>query len=327
MVTLLKNNFEGQSAGTATVGNSGDSGAAFSHLVASGGTTFAYANLSGNMVLAITPGTGQGYPRWTTTGADGRRAVLRRSFYVDPAKYAAPTPPTAVWPLLDIRTEVDATAALASIHMRAGFFQLQARVGNATDLTESRWNLPSGGWFVLELAVTVSSGTDVADGKVEYRVYAADGTTLLHTWSSGNTLVTNPSPPNIARFSGNTSTSGVTPEYLDDLQALFTDNLAAWLGPYSDTRALTAPELTLMEVTRPTTEGGSDGSITVSWPRINDAEIDYYEVGVAVGHNATTGFITKGTVPQPPSGPTITATLTGLVAGAYTVGVRSMPDS
>lgn len=317
MVTLLKNDFTGQSAGAATVANSGDSGDAFSHLVASGGTTFVYTNVSGNMVLDVGAGSGQGYPRWTTTGTDGRRAVLRRSFTTAGAPSAART-------LLDIRTEADETAALASIHIRSGVHQLQARVGNSTDITESRWDLPGAGTYWIELAVTVSSETGEPDASVEYAIFNTSNE-LLHLWTSEATLTTSASPPNIARFSGNTSSTGVTPDRMDGLQALFTDNLTSWLGPYADTRVLPTPDVTIVEQVRPTQPGEPDGHITATWPKLADVGIGSYEVSVAPGHNATSGFVVKQIIAQPSSGSTVTGTAWGLHSGTHTVAVRSLP--
>lgn len=328
MVTLFKNDFTGQTAGPATVANSGNSGDAFSHLVASSGASYNYidADGQGNMALLLSPGTGQSYPRWTSSGTDGRRCVGRRLF-----TYQKDMPYSGAVSLVDIRTEVNATAALGSIHIRNVNHQLQARYGSGTDVVASRFVLPDEvGVYQIEFGVTVSSEADEPDGEIGYRLWDAAGTELLHSWSSGPTLVINPSPPNIVRYASGTNADLTGPGgsnnlVFDEMQALFTDDLYAWLGPFDGTRMLETPTPSISATTRPTTPGGSDGTITVVWPKIEDEDVDHYEIATAVGFGATGGFTSQGTIPQPVEGSTVSATVTGLAPGEYTVAVRANP--
>lgn len=321
MVTLLKNNFDGQTSGaTITVANSGASGDAFSHVVTGTGAAWTYqtsAGVGGTTGAQLAVGSGSSYLRFTATGTDGRRVVLRRTFI-----WSGSTGATAN--LLDARTEVSATTSLGSIHIRTTG-QLQARVGNSTDITASRYAIPSTGTYHLELALTASSADGANDGKVEYRLYAADGTSLLHAWSSGSDQPVSYSPPSHARFSMMTTGGMDGYDRIDNVQALFTDDLTAWIGPYVDSRVLPAPVPTLSSVTIPTTPGSSTGSITVSWPKIVDPDLAHYEIHLAPGLDANSGFTQIAMVAQP-SGATGTYTATGLAAGPYTVAVRAVPS-
>lgn len=327
MVSLFKNDFTGQTAGPATAANSGNSGDAFSHLVAGGGASYSYfdADGQGNMALMLTPGTGQSYPRWTSSGTDGRRCVGRRIF-----TYQKDMPYSGAVALVDIRTEVNATSALGSIHIRNANHQLQARYGPSSDVVDSRFVLPDEvGIYQIEFGVTVSSEADEPDGEIGYRLWDAAGTELLYSWTS-DPLVINPSPPNIIRYASGTSTDltgsgGSNNLVFDEMQALFTDDLDAWLGPFNATKTLDAPQVSVVGTTRPTTDVATDGTITVAWDRINDPDVDHYELAIAPGHGATSGFSTVRNVPQPVSGD-LEETITGLAAADYTVGVRSMPE-
>lgn len=330
MVTIFKNDFTGQTAGPATVANSGNSGDAFSHLVKPGDAAYNYIDADGlgNMALMLNPGTGQAYPRWTSSGTDGRRCVGRRLF-----AYQKDMPYSAAVALVDIRTEVNATAALGSIHIRNVNHQIQARYGSGTDVTDSRFVLPDEmGLYQIEFGVTVSSDTGEPDGEIGYRLWDAAGTELIYSWSSGPTLVINPSPPNIVRYSSGTYDDLTTVEggsnnvVFDEMQALFTDDLDAWLGPFDDTRLLETPTPSISATTRPTTPGGSDGTVTVVWPKIDDPDLGHYEASVAIGHGVTAGFTSPVVVPQPAGAGPVEVTLTNLEAGDYTVGVRSMPE-
>lgn len=83
--------------------------------------------------------------------------------------------------------------------------------------------------------------------------------------------------------------------------------------------------VTVTGTTTPTTVGGTSGTIALSWARLTDPNVASYEVSVAPGFGALSGFTVKGTVAQPGSGGTVTSTITGLSAGEYTVSVRAMP--
>lgn len=81
--------------------------------------------------------------------------------------------------------------------------------------------------------------------------------------------------------------------------------------------ALSAPVVSDVVVINPTTVGGTDGSITLTWGAVTDA--DRYEVEIADGLDATTGFVVDDSDATSPH------SITGLEAGPYTWSVRAYP--
>lgn len=304
--TLFQNNFDGQTNGAAvTVANSAASGNAFSHVVLATGGSIVYsssAGVGGGTGMRITPGSTYSYPRWTAPGTDGRRVVARRSVNVT-------STPTANAILLELRTEVSATALLAQLSISTAL-QVQVSVGSAV-IIASRIALPSTGVYWVELAAVSASASGVSDGTVEYRVYAEDGTTLIGSWSSGATQAVSYSWPNIARFSGVGGSIGWTYDDMDDLQALFTDDLNAWLGPIGSTAILPTPVVAVTGHTNPTTSGGTDGTITVTWSPVSGAS--HYVAGLDTVAGVTV-------VAEPVTSP---YTFTGLAGGTYTPAIQA----
>lgn len=80
---------------------------------------------------------------------------------------------------------------------------------------------------------------------------------------------------------------------------------------------LATPVLTIVSQTDPTTPGGSDGTVTVSWPAVPNAVS--YEAGTASG-NVTSGFTVVAT------GVTSPHTFTGLPGGVTTVAIKAMAE-
>lgn len=80
---------------------------------------------------------------------------------------------------------------------------------------------------------------------------------------------------------------------------------------------LDTPVVTVTDETDPTTSGGSDGSITITWAAITNAV--RYEVGIATGHDQTSGFT------QVEDDATSPFVITGRSAGDYTVAVKAHP--
>ena len=315
--TIFENGFEGQTDGTAvTVGNSGASGSAFT-AVANGGQTYsAAAAVNGTRGLRVTLAASARYPNWKTSATDGRRVVARRSFVWGGSN------PSGGQALLDLRTEIPSAAAYGVLQYRGASNQIEVLNPSFVAITASRFTLPSAGTYFVEFAAIAS--TTGSNGTLEYRLYGADGTTLLHSWSSGATLTMTQNLPNSARFSGMTSASGWTYDHMDDLRAMFTDDLTAWLGPLGASRVLTPVSgVSLLSVTKPTTLGGSDGTATVGWTATTDPDAHSYEVATAPGFGATSGFTTKATIAV--GAPSPQTVLTGLEAGEYTVAVRVIP--
>jgi len=81
--------------------------------------------------------------------------------------------------------------------------------------------------------------------------------------------------------------------------------------------ALDAPTVTEVVAINPTTVGGTDGSITLTWGAVTDA--DRYEVEIADGLGAETGFVVDS------ADATSAHSITGLAAGPYTWSVRAYP--
>lgn len=78
---------------------------------------------------------------------------------------------------------------------------------------------------------------------------------------------------------------------------------------------LDTPVLTVTGSTNPTTIGGTNGTLTVSWPAVAGA--DHYEADIVSG-TVTSGFVAEDTNATSPK------TFTGLAAGPYTVAVRAI---
>jgi hypothetical protein len=91
-----------------------------------------------------------------------------------------------------------------------------------------------------------------------------------------------------------------------------------WIGPYIPAVVpLDTPVVTVTVETNPTTSGGNDGSITCTWPAVDDA--DHYVAEIATGHDQTTGFTLDDATATSPH------TFTGLTAGNYTVSIIAEP--
>lgn len=80
---------------------------------------------------------------------------------------------------------------------------------------------------------------------------------------------------------------------------------------------LDTPVVTVSGITNPTTPGGSDGTISVTWPAVAGA--DTYEAGIANGLNQTGGFVQDSATATSPY------TFEDLTAGQYTVAIRAHP--
>jgi hypothetical protein len=92
--------------------------------------------------------------------------------------------------------------------------------------------------------------------------------------------------------------------------------IAFWVLPAA-IEILDTPVVTVSAQSNPTTEGGSDGSITVTWPAVDGA--DTYTAEIADGHNATDGFSVESLDANSPF------VFTGLTSGEYTVAITAVP--
>lgn len=322
MPTLFKNDFQGQtSGGDVTVENSGTSGDPFTHVLKpDGADTIKYLTAGGKTGVRFTPGGGGPSTRWTLSASQGRRLVTRRRFNYTGvltqnrtlhAHHSSPFGAPAV--------------TIGFPQQRSGQAQIEATFGNGTPITASRVTLPAAGTYEVEYATVSASASGVSDGIVAMRVYMADGVTLVDSNVQQvftGLAMTNLHPGSV-RWSTATNAGGFTFDDLFEPQALFTDDLTAWVGQYQANRTL-APVtgVTRTGVAPPTTVSpGNDGTISVTWNPLVDPDLGGYDIAIADGENASSGFVTVGTVAVG----THAYTVTGLEPGPYTVVVRPIP--
>lgn len=239
-MTRFHNSFEGgTNAAQITPANSGGlSGNAFDYVFYNntsypgGNANIIYstaAALAGSMGARIALGTSATYLAWFDLVGGGNRAVARF-----PIKFAAN--PTASAALVELRS---ASSSMAGAKIRTtGKVQAYNRVGTA--LTGSDYQLSTGTLYWGELAATKGTGT--TDGRIEMKIYAADGTTQLFSWDSGAAVDAGTAIAESVRFPANTSASGWKTQDLDELQ--FDSNLSSgFLGPWVGGNELPAVDL------------------------------------------------------------------------------------
>jgi hypothetical protein len=118
---------------------------------------------------------------------------------------------------------------------------------------------------------------------------------------------------NIGSFRLGSSSTGTWQFQYD--QMTLSDALE-WIGPFVPAAPLDTPVVTNEDENDPSTPGGSDGTVTISWPDVLGAT--RYEVLVAAGHGATSGFTIVETDATSPY------IITGRSAGDGTAGVRAI---
>ena len=91
---------------------------------------------------------------------------------------------------------------------------------------------------------------------------------------------------------------------------------AFWIAA-AEIDVLDTPATTVSATSNPTTPGGVDGSITVTWAAVTGAAT--YVAEIADGHNATSGFVVDDATATSPH------VFTGLSAGEYTVSIQAIP--
>jgi len=94
--------------------------------------------------------------------------------------------------------------------------------------------------------------------------------------------------------------------------------IAFWVAPAA-IEILDTPVVTVSAQSNPTTEGGTDGSITVTWPAVDGA--DTYVAEIADGHDATEGFAVDDATATSPH------VFVGLTSGEYTVAITAIPPA
>lgn len=220
----FKNIAEGGTNGAnVSVANSGGiSGDAFDTIVVNnaavnaGNAAITYASsaaLAGALGFKLIPKASSSYLRWTDP-TPGIRGGVRRSY-----KHVAA--PGAQTELCSIRVvgggplgdSVGAAAGAVVVTPAGG---LAANTAGTTH-SASIFTPTVGTTYQVELHV--EKGTTTTDGKVWFRVYSADGATVLHTWTATN-VNTRSSNPYQYRWGGATTTAtGWTDDQFDSLQA------------------------------------------------------------------------------------------------------------
>lgn len=162
------------------------------------------------------------------------------------------------------------------------------------DANAARWNgavttsvgtVSTGTWIRYQLEATMSATV----GTFRLRAYSLDSTTPLTNMDSGAMTGQNTGPDawTTLRVGVKTSTGTNTgTAYLDDIA--FDPATSTAIGPY--TEVLATPTLTVDDFSDPTTVGGSDGSITISWGAIAGATS--YDAYIAPGPDPDPGDFT-----------------------------------
>ena len=219
----FKNTFEGGTNGAnlTVAGSGGASGDAFDTIVVNnaakngGGPAVQYltaAAIQGALGLRITTQAATSYVRWSDP-TPGARGVARLPFYFNGN-------PSAQLDLATIRSEGggplgdSAGAAMISL-VCASTGRIAIAPAGSTDAA-SQFLLPSVGLYWIEFAGT--KGTTTTDGKGELRVYAADGTTLLHNYTNSACNCRSSNAWQY-RWGGVTTATGYTYVDLDSIQA------------------------------------------------------------------------------------------------------------
>jgi|GEM_PF-2195777 len=233
------NTFEGGSDGTMlTIANSGGaSGDAFSYIFSNniayvnGNSNIVYsaaAKTNGNLGLRITLTASTSYVRIDDSNG-GTRGVIRVP--ITPASVSGDTSYAA------IRNVSNVVMASVGVYSDG---KIRAYTSTGGRINASAYTPTLGTLYWAELAAT--SGADTSTGRIEMKLFAADGTTELYSYDSGATV--NTGTENVAQFRWGTQTTatGLTYVDLDDIQA-DSDKPTGWLGPYVAGNA--APNVTL----------------------------------------------------------------------------------
>lgn len=172
--------------------------------------------------------------------------------------------------------------------------------------------MPVGQWVRAELLL--EQGTTTTNGRARAALYLGDSPTPLvdSGWLEGLNLRAGTWDIARARFGKGNTGSLVTDVFMDTL-AVDTDiDYKGFIG--ASTPQLATPAVTITSKVNPTTVGGTNGSITITWPPVAGAH--HYEAAIAPG-DVVEGFVPSDLAATSPK------TFTGLGAGTYTVAVRA----
>jgi len=273
--------------------NDGDAGDAFTATTGSNINLSSSGPLTGTNSWAYTSSSAANFKRWDLSSGQPTTYSVWMRFRVSSFSSSAQrllrgtdSSSTNAW-------HVDLTAT----------GRLRLRPSNtATLLNEMVTSISLDTTYVVQ--VDVNHTTNV----VGYTLRASGGT-IIETWTSGTgqSIGTNGDAVDFGAILG--SVSGLNYKF----EAYWADT---YEGPVPASQ-LDTPVVTVSETSNPTTVGGTNGSVTVTWPAVSGAAT--YEAGRAAGINQTTGFtITSSAATSP-------YTFTGLAAGPYTLAIRANP--
>lgn len=214
-MTQTYNRYEGTNGTNISVSSLGGSGTTPAVLVLGGASTpGGNSNLVYDSASALSGSTGAKFTLQASTSylrfddpTPGGRGVLRV-----PVKWA--TTPTANTLFGGVLTGADAWMSQINVDSSN---RISCSAGTAVITTAgARYTGTAGTQYWVELAAT--KGTTTTDGRVEFRVYAADGTTLLHSYDSGAAVNTGTADAARFRVGGATTASGQTTLSFDSTQ-------------------------------------------------------------------------------------------------------------
>lgn len=250
-------------------------------------------------VKADTPWT---FLRWDFVG-ESTRLVMRRAIYT-PSNIASITY-TPIWTR-------NATGLIGALKIYNG---RPSVVVKSTDIVASRGSvLPANTLIWAELAITPESTEGANDGVIEYQITDNAGVSLL---PGGNPYVNSGASVRASfvnevhlGFCTDTAIAG----YEDFIGEIQIKHLATgWLGPIGTPLAFpSAPTITAH--TRPSAPGATDGSITVSWPVVPNA-------------NSYEAYLAKDTADPVLVSASVTSpyVFSGLSAGEYEPFIQAKP--
>jgi hypothetical protein len=182
--------------------------------------------------------------------------------------------------------------------------------------------------LLIDFVAAQSEVPTSTNGRVFWRIKNLTNPTWNGTgeyfYDSGFTRDLGTEPLAQVRFgipSAAVATPGLLMEYMgvEPINVLETDTSADQAKAYfADTPVDLTPLPSVGNLavvpTRPTTPGGTDGKVVVTWNAVSGAS--GYEARIAPGTDATTGWTSSGAATSP-------KTFSGLAAGPYTVQVRA----
>lgn len=280
---------------------------------------------------------GSGAPTFVTgghgfdvSGADTDIARLDASYTATKAaryQYKLTVGPIATSALqpINVRSASATVAAFSLGSTYIGF--LQAPVGNFVTAAQQP-AAALGDVLLYDIVVNLAASPTTSNGRIFFRVKNLTNLTWNTTgeffYDSGYTLNLALVDLSVVRFGkvsgGALATAtrmefpgweGITvnPAHTTEAQAkAYFADAPAVITP------LDTPTVTVTGAVNPSTVGGTDGSITISWPPVSGAH--HYEATIADG-TITTGFVATDLNAVSPK------TFVGLDAGPYTVAVRA----